>query len=83
MKKTNEEVQKEAEEVLEKAEATGEAPMEIYIRERQYKLAKLVDESIAIYVKPRAWYIPKFIYAMFLREHVMIVNFNGAVAKKD
>ncbi len=82
MKKTQEEIAEDAQKVMDEAERTGEAPMEIYIRERQYKLAKMVDDAIAIYVKPRAWYIPKFIYAMFLREHVMIVNFKGVVDEK-
>lgn len=53
-----------------------ETPLELYIQREQYRLAEKIDQRVAIYIKPRAWYIPKFIYHLFIKKHVQIVTFD-------
>lgn len=52
-------------------------PLEVYINEQQFKLAESIDKKMAIYIKPKAWYMPMFIYRLFIRNHVMITTFNN------
>lgn len=39
-----------------------------------YKKAMEITEPVTIYIKPKAWYIPHFLYKAIIKDHVLIVN---------
>lgn len=38
-----------------------------------YKLARKIDDSISIYVKPKAWFIPNFLYKLVIKDSVAVI----------
>jgi hypothetical protein len=51
-----------------------ESPVELMVRGQVYKKAMEIDKAMTIYIKPKAWYIPNFLYKAIIKDHVLLVD---------
>lgn len=70
MKKENVELTAELREQL----AGSQSPAELTVRNQVYKKAMEIDKSMTIYIKPKAWWVPYFLYKAIIKDHVLLVD---------
>lgn len=51
-----------------------ENPIEKYCRERGYQVAAVIDEKMALVVKPRPWWLPRFIWRAVIRRGTELIK---------
>jgi hypothetical protein len=51
-------------------------PVEDYCRKQGYRVSYEIESEMVLVVKPRVWWIPKFIYDAVIRQSVEIVHIN-------
>jgi hypothetical protein len=53
---------------------TFESPAELMVKNVVYKKAMEIDKAMTIYIKPKAWWIPNFLYKAIIKDHVLLVD---------
>lgn len=48
--------------------------VEKYCEEQGFKLAKKIDDSMSIIIKPRKWYIPRWLYNKVINKSIEIIK---------
>lgn len=54
-----------------------ESPAELLVKGVAYKKAMEIDKAMTIYIKPKAWWIPHFLYKAIIKDHVLLVDKQG------
>ncbi len=71
-----EEKVKVAEEVADQLQ-NFESPLELMVKGVAYKRAMEIDRAMTVYIKPKAWWIPHFLYKAIIKDHVLLVDKQG------
>jgi len=48
--------------------------LEGYCNRMGYELARKIDDSMGIAIKPKPWWMPRFLYEAVIRKSVEIIN---------
>lgn len=49
-------------------------PIDKYVEGKSFQQMKKIDDAFWLFVKPRTWWIPVFLYNAIIKEHVEIVS---------
>lgn len=52
----------------------GGSIMDKYLEKEGFRLATLIDSKMALYIRPRPWWCPKWLYKKVIKSSTMIVN---------
>lgn len=72
----HEEKLKVAQEVEEQLQGF-DSPVELLVKGIAYKKAMEIDNAMTVYIKPKAWWIPQFLYKAIIKDHVLLVDKQG------
>jgi hypothetical protein len=50
------------------------SPLYYYAAKRGFEVAREIDRNVGIVLRPRAWWIPKFLYKAVVKQSVEIVR---------
>lgn len=73
MTKDNTKAQADVNEIAEQLQEF-DSPVELIVRGIAYKKAMEIDKAMTIYIKPKAWWIPHFLYSAIIKDHVLLVD---------
>lgn len=54
-----------------------DSPVELLVKGIAYKKAMEIDKAMTVYIKPKAWWIPHFLYKAIIKDHVLLVDKQG------
>ncbi len=73
MKKDDTKAQADVNEIAEQLQEL-DSPVELFVRGIAYKKAMEIDKAMTVYIKPKAWWIPHFLYKAIIKDHVLLVD---------
>jgi len=48
--------------------------IEEYCEQEGFKIAKKIDDEVAILIKPKPWYCPKWLYKKIIKDSIEIIK---------